>query len=67
MWRVLRQAGRPWPVLSDDPVVDFQIMEAVAYKTAQEDEELRKAAEKKTEQKRWKEDKSDLLRATGQG
>lgn len=42
-------------------------MEAVAYKTAQEDEELRKAAEKKTEQKRWKEDKSDLLRATGQG
>lgn len=67
MWRTLRSAGRPWPVLSDDPVVDYQIMEAVALKVAQEDEKLREEAEKAAEKKKWKEDKSDLLNATGQG
>lgn len=44
MWRVCRAAGRPWPVLSDDPVVDYMVMEAVYIKANQEEERAQKEA-----------------------
>jgi hypothetical protein len=65
MWRVLKESRRPWPVLSDDPVTDYKIMEAVAAKVAEEDQELREKAEKEAKVKRWKEDKSDLMKHAG--
>lgn len=56
MWRVHKLAKRPWPQLDPDPVIDFQIMEAIAIKVAEEDEKLRKEQEKKE----WRKDRSSL-------
>jgi hypothetical protein len=50
MWRVHRDAGRPWPTISDDPVIDYMVMEAVALRVREED----RAAEKKRERDEWK-------------
>jgi hypothetical protein len=38
MWRVHKDAGRPWPKFSDDPVVDYMVMEAVYLRVQKEDE-----------------------------
>lgn len=57
MWRVHRDAGRPWPTLSDDPVIDYMLMEAVALKVREEDA----AAEKKRQRDEWKKDRGHLL------
>lgn len=57
-----RAAKRPWPQLSDDPVIDYLIMEALATKDAKEEEKQRKEMEKK----KWQADKSDLWKAVGQ-
>jgi hypothetical protein len=43
--------------LDPDPVIDFQIMEAVGIKVAKEDEAIRKEQEKKD----WKKRGSDEL------
>lgn len=56
MWRVHKAAGKPWPVMDDDPVIDYQIMEAVATKIANEDAKEMKRL--KVEE--WKKDKGDL-------
>jgi hypothetical protein len=56
MWRTLRDAGRPWPVLSEDDVLDYMVMEAVAVKVRHEEAE----AQKKAEREAWKKDKSGL-------
>jgi hypothetical protein len=56
MWRTCKEAGRPWPVLDDDPLIDYMIMEAVAVKAAKEEAK----AQKEEEQKAWKKDKSGL-------
>lgn len=56
MWRVHKEAGRPWPQLSDDLVVDYMVMEAVALRVRQEDEE----AEKKRKRDEWKKDTKHL-------
>lgn len=56
LWRVSKQAGRPWPVLDSDDVIDFMVMEAVALKVMQHDAE----EAKKQEQKNWKRDKEGL-------
>lgn len=56
MWRAHKAAGRPWPTLSDDDVLDYMIMEAVAMKVRKEDAE----AEKKAEREAFKQDKSKL-------
>jgi hypothetical protein len=45
MWRALHAAGRPWPKLDEDEVVDYMILEAVALKVGRADEEARKQAE----------------------
>lgn len=57
MWRVCREAGRPWPVLSDDPVIDYMVMEAVMLKVRKQDDEARKANERND----WKKKRADEL------
>lgn len=48
LWRVHKEAGRPWPVIcEDDPVIDYMVMEAVYIKARNEDEQARKDAERK--------------------
>lgn len=56
LWRVTNAAGRPWPVLDDDDVVDFMIMEAVALKINKQD----KQAEDRATKKAWMKDKEGL-------
>ena len=56
LWRVCKAAGRPWPQISEDPVLDYQIMEAVAIKAQQEDAD-EAAAQKRRE---WMKDRSHL-------
>lgn len=56
LWRICKEAGRPWPVLDDDDVIDYMIMEAVAIKTSKEDQK----AQKKAEFDEWKKDKQGL-------
>lgn len=55
-WRVHRAAGRPIPTLSDDPVIDFMVLEAIHLKVQAEAQE----AEKVKEIKDWKGDISEL-------
>ena len=56
MWRANLAAGRPWPQISPDPVIDFMIMEAVVLKIRREDRE----AEREQEKKQFKKDFSSL-------
>lgn len=56
MWRAYRAAGREWPVLSSDEVVDFKVMEAVALKIQKEDAD----AHDKQMRKDWKRKTEDL-------
>ena len=56
LWRVCKEAGRPFPSLDEDDVIDFMITEAVALKVDKEDA----AAQKKAEVKDWKADKEGL-------
>lgn len=56
MWRTYKAAGRPWPVISPDPVIDYMIMEAVAVKVRKEDEKI----QKEQERKQFKKDRSGL-------
>lgn len=60
MWRVYKQAGKPFPKLDSDDVVDYLITEALATKSAKEDTEARKQAEVA----RWREDHSELENIT---
>jgi hypothetical protein len=57
MWRTISKANRPWPVLDDDPVIDYMIMEAVAVKVSREDAER----VKQEERNQWKRAKSPAL------
>lgn len=56
LWRATKAAGRPFPQLDDDEVVDYLIVEALATKDATEQEEMRKKAKLDA----WKKDKSGL-------
>lgn len=56
LWQVHKAAGRPWPVLDEDPVIDFKIMEAIAVKINVEEEK----AHKKAERDNWKKDLAEL-------
>lgn len=51
-----KEAGRPWPQLSEDPVIDYMVMEAVALRVREEDEE----AEKKRKRDEWKKEVGHL-------
>ena len=61
MWAVCKATGRAWPKLSDDDVIDFMIMEAVALKSDKADQEQAK----KKEVTDWKRDKSGLDKLRG--
>lgn len=56
MWRVFKAAGKPFPDLCEDDVINYMILESVALKAAKEE----KDAEKTTEQNQWKKDKGGL-------
>ena len=57
LWRVHKEAGRPWPVVCpDDDVIDYMVMEAVAIRVQKADEKAAKAAERN----RWKDDVEHL-------
>lgn len=60
MWRVCKEAGRSWPVISDDPVIDYMVMEAVAIKARKEDDEAQKKAEDEAKRKKFKDDREGL-------
>lgn len=50
MWRVCKDANRPWPILCpDDDVLDYMVMEAVALKARKETNDAEKAARLKQE------------------
>lgn len=57
MWRAYQAAGRPWPKLDDDEVIDYMILEAVAVKAKQEERE----AEKQAEIQRWQRERGQEL------
>jgi hypothetical protein len=61
MWRTCKEGGRPWPVISDDPVIDYMVMEAVAVKVSREDKEAMKKAEDAAKRKKFKEDREGLM------
>ncbi len=56
VWRVYKAAGKEWPQLDDDELIDFMVMEAVAVKVTKEDAEQAKTDEKRE----WKKDKEGL-------
>jgi hypothetical protein len=61
LWRVYKEAGRPWPTFCpEDDVVDYMVMEAVAIKASKEDQEAQKKAQKEKEKEAWKQDFSEL-------
>ncbi len=55
-----KEAGRPWPVICpEDDVIDYMVMEAVAIRVQQADEQARKDEERK----QWKKESSSALKA----
>lgn len=58
LWHVCKEAGRSWPQLDDDDVIDFMIMEAVALSVAKETKEVKKQEERTS----WRNDKEGLDR-----
>ena len=56
LWQVHKESGRPWPVLDEDDVIDFMVMEAIAVKARKEEE----TAQKQAERKKWQRDKEGL-------
>jgi hypothetical protein len=60
MWHTLRAAGRAWPKLDDDPVIDYMVMEAVHIKTGKEQEAAQKEAEKEAARKKFRADREHL-------
>ena len=62
MWRVCKEAGRPWPVIcEDDPVLDYMIMEAVALKIRKQDREAEKEQERKDFKKQKQQELKELV------
>lgn len=55
--RVFKEAGRPLPPLSDDPVIDYMVVEALVIKADRE----RRDAEKDAQRKQWKKEKNPEL------
>lgn len=57
-WHAFKEAGRPWPQLDEDDVIDFMIMEAVAVAASKQTQEQEKSSERKS----WKQDREGLDR-----
>lgn len=60
LWRVYKEAGKPFPDLTDDDVLNYLIMEAVTLKAKHQEAEAQKEAEKEAERQRFKKDTSSL-------
>jgi hypothetical protein len=58
---VLRAAGRPFPELTDDDVMNYLITEAVYLKVNHEDREAQKEAEEQAKRDQWKEEAKESL------
>jgi hypothetical protein len=54
LWRIHKAAGRPFPQLVEDDVLDYLITEAVYLRVSHQDEEFRKEAEASAERERFK-------------
>jgi response regulator of citrate/malate metabolism len=54
-------AGRPFPQLVEDDVIDYLITEAVYLRVAHEDEKFRKEAEQEAEREQFKRESVDEL------
>ena len=65
LWRATKAAGRPWPRLSDDDVLDFMVMEAVAIRVRKIDDEAQRKAERAAKRKEWQADTSELEKFRG--
>jgi hypothetical protein len=65
LWRTCKEAGRPFPKVSEDDVIDFMVMEAVAVKVNKEDQEAQKKREKEEWKKRAKEGNTELDKFRG--
>ncbi len=59
MWRVSKEAGRPFPRVSDDDVIDFMVTEAVAVKIAT----LAEVEQDNKKRKDWRSDRQTLKEA----
>lgn len=46
LWRVCKEANRPFPSVSPDDVIDYMVMEALAVKDQEEQQEAQKKAER---------------------
>lgn len=55
MWRALQNSGRPWPVLDEDEVVDYLILEAVAARAAKDEADSYENAKKEQAANAWRE------------
>jgi hypothetical protein len=53
---VHKESGRPFPKLSDDPVNDYLVMEAIVFKAQQEDRQSEETAKREA----WKSDFDSL-------
>lgn len=62
MWRTCKAAGRPWPRISDDDVIDYMIMEAVAIKIGKQEEQAQKEADAKQKQAEAREQLKEMVR-----
>lgn len=62
MWRVYKEAGRPWPTISEDPVLDYMVMEAVALKVRKEDREAEKERRREDFKKQKQQELKELVR-----
>lgn len=60
LWRTNKAANRPFPKISDDPVIDYLIMEAIALKANKEDREAEEKAREDAKRDAWKKDFSGL-------
>lgn len=58
MWWACKDAGRPWPTLSDDDVIDYMVMEAVALKVRKQEA----ARQKQAERDQWKREQQQRLK-----
>lgn len=56
MWRVFKEAGRPFPRFTEDDVLDYMLIEAILLKVQREDEEQRK----KQKTREWRANRDDL-------
>lgn len=60
-WRVHKAARRPYPKVSDDEVVDYLVIEALALKAGKE----RQEAEEEAKKQAWKNQTDELRNRVG--